>query len=89
MPFQELRREFPEIPRVAPRMAFSEFHSESVFFLFFKKLSGASFRRGDFAPREPEFGVEFWDANFFLAPNFGAEFWGRIFFTFGPMFSNK
>ena len=28
------------------------------------KISGASFRRGDFAPREPEFGVEFWDANF-------------------------
>ena len=28
------------------------------------KYSGASFRRGDFAPREPEFGVEFWDANF-------------------------
>ena len=27
-------------------------------------LSGASFCRGDFAPREPEFGVEFWDANF-------------------------
>ena len=26
--------------------------------------SGASFRTGDFAPREPEFGVEFWDANF-------------------------
>ena len=36
-------------------------------------LSGASFRRGDFAPREPEFGVEFWDTNF-LSP----EFWGRI-----------
>ena len=34
--------------------------------------SSASFRRGDFAPREPEFGVEFWDANF-GAPNFGAE----------------
>ena len=27
-------------------------------------FSGASFRRGDFALREPEFGVEFWDANF-------------------------
>ena len=29
-----------------------------------RNFSGASFRRGDFAPREPEFGVEFWDANF-------------------------
>ena len=28
------------------------------------RASGASFRRGDFAPREPEFGVKFWDANF-------------------------
>ena len=45
------------------------------------RLSGASFRRGDFASREPEFGVKFWDANFW-APNFGVEFWG-------PMFSNK
>ena len=36
-------------------------------------FSGASLRREDFAPREPEFGVEFWDANF-GAPNFGAEF---------------
>ena len=43
---------------------------------------GASFRRGDFAPREPEFGVEFWDANF-SAPNFGAEkFQGRIFWSY-------
>ena len=39
------------------------------------------FPQGDFAPREPDFGVEFWDANFW-APNFWAEF-------FGPMFSNK
>ena len=29
-------------------------------------MSGASFRRGDFAPREPEFGVEFWDTNFLV-----------------------
>ena len=28
------------------------------------KRSGASFRRGDFAPREPEFDPEFGDANF-------------------------
>ena len=28
------------------------------------KLSGASFRRGDFAPREPEFDPKFGDANF-------------------------
>ena len=26
--------------------------------------SGGSFRRGDFGPREPELGVEFWDATF-------------------------
>ena len=34
-------------------------------------LSGASFRRGDFAPRAPEFvlGCEL------LSPEFGAEFW--------------
>ena len=31
---------------------------------FLWKTSGASFRREDLAPREPEFGVEFWDANF-------------------------
>ena len=29
-----------------------------------RKTSGASFRRGDFAPREPEFDPEFGDANF-------------------------
>ena len=40
-------------------------------------MSGTIFCTGDFAPREPGFGVEFWDANFW-APNFGAEFWRRI-----------
>ena len=44
-------------------------------------LSGASFRRGDVASREPEFGAEFWDVNS-RAPNLGAEFWGRIFWLY-------
>ena len=35
----------------------------------------------NFAPREPQFGVEFWDLNF-RAPNFGAEFWGRFFWPY-------
>ena len=39
-------------------------------------LSGASFRRGDFALREPEFGVEFWDTKI---PNFGVEIFAHIF----------
>ena len=39
------------------------------------KIPGASFRRGDFAPCEPEFGVEFWDiCMIFCCP----EIWGRI-----------
>ena len=33
-------------------------------FLLCPIKSGASLGRGDFAPREPEFRVEFWDANF-------------------------
>ena len=48
--------------------------------------SGASFRRGDFAPREPEFDPEFGGMRIFepriLGPNSGVE-------LFGPMFSNK
>ena len=34
-----------------------------------------------FAPLEPEFRAEFWEANF-GRPNFGPEFWGRIFWLY-------
>ena len=38
---------------------------ESDYFLVvLDNLSGASFRGGDFAPREPVFGLEFWDTKF-------------------------
>ena len=40
--------------------------------------SGTNFCTGDFAPPKPEFGPEFWEANF-GRPNFGPEFLGRIF----------
>ena len=43
-------------------------------------VHGASFRRVDLAPREPEFGVEVWVANF-RSPKFGAEFWGLKVFA--------
>ena len=36
---------------------------------------GTNFRRGDFAPLEPELGAEFRETNF-GRPNFGAEFLG-------------
>ena len=73
--FRELLRECPGILRELREWPF---HFESVF-------SGTSFRRGDFAPREPNStpnsGMRIFEPRI-LGPNSGVEF-------FGPMFSNK
>ena len=64
------------------------FRGRNVHQVYNYSNSGASFRRGDFAPREPEFGVEFCICMWceFLSP----EFWAaQRVKCFGHMFSNK